>query len=459
MKKLIMALVMCLFLVPFVNAEFSVADEVVKNIILPGEGAGFFIEVANTEGKEELGIITTDSNWRIKGTTDLVIDGNQKQKVKIELEPMGVIKPGAYAVSLRVFSKINAKAVDHPVVVNYVVFNELIEASLEYNPQGLDPRKENLIKLKLRNKNNIPLDELKIKIASSLFNDEREVSLLPLETRDEELRVSFKDFVEKGSYEVKTSVMLGDKTLIDKTEKINVGYYNDVTEDKVVDDGFLKKSTVLVRENNGNTVSEEEFTVRLNSFEKTFTSAEPEPSEKTSKNNIHYYKWVFRINPGDSYRIEVKTDYLTPLIALVLIIIVGLSAYALLKKDISIRKKVLTIRSGEGISDMKIILIVKNKGAAIKHVQVTDRLPKIVKKPAEYGVVKPTSVKHTGFGDSLVSWDLENMVRGEERVISYKLKSDIRVIGKLHMPVAIARYRTKSGKLVIASSNKNILIS
>ena len=117
----------------------------------------------------------------------------------------------------------------------------------------------------------------------------------------------------------------------------------------------------------------------------------------------------------------------------------------------------LTIKSNGGISEMKIILVVKNTGGNLNRVQVVDRLPKIIKKPAEYGVVKPTNVKHSELGGTMILWDLQNLVRGEERVISYKIKSDIHVVGRLHMPVASVRYRTNKGKLVVVDSNRHII--
>ena len=459
MKKLILVIAICLFLIPFANASIIVSEESEKNIVLPGEGASFFIDVNNLGVKDSYGITLTDSNWRLKGKTSVDMESGQKQRVRIELFPVGTLKPSSYSVNLRVYSKTTGEAVDRALLVNLVAFEQLIDAQLEYNPQGLDPRKENLIRLNLKNKNNIPLDGLKISIDSSLFDDERNVRLLPLEARTEELKVVFKDFVEKGGYDVHVLITMNGKTLVDRTEKVNVGNYNDVTEDKVEENGLLVKKIKLIRQNNGNTASQEDFTVRLNSFEKTFTSMHPEPTESSKNNDVYYYIWKFSINPGDSYKIEVKTDYLTPLVVIVLLIIIGVVAYILLKKDVSIKKKVLTIKKGEGISEMKIILIVKNKGGGLKGLQVVDRLPRIVKRPTEYGIVKPVHVKTSELGDTLITWHLENLVKGEERVISYKIKSDVHVIGRLSIPVATVKYRAKSGNIVNVNSNKNIIIS
>ena len=458
MRKLIIV-VIALFLLPLVSAKLTVTDEAVKNVIMPDEGASFNIDVSSEDASDNYGIITTDSNWRLKGKSSIDLEQGKKQSIKLEFYPIGAVKPGSYSVNLRVYSNTKPENfADHPIFIKLVSPAELIEAGFEYNPQGLDPKKENLVKLNVKNKNPISLDDVKIKIESSLFDDERIISLLPSESRSEELRVSFKDFIEKGSYEVRLLVTMKDKTLIDRTEKINVGYYSDVTDDNAAQEGFLIKNIKVIRENKGNVVADEEYSLRLNSFEKTFTSVHPEPTEINSKDGLYYYKWDFKINPGDSYRIEIKTDYRTLLISLILGIVIIIVAYHFFKKDVSIKKKVLTIRYGGGISEMKVLLIIKNKGRALKHVQVTDRLPKIIKKPVEFGIVKPASFRHE-MGEGIFTWNLEGLVRNEERVISYKIKSDIKVIGKMHIPVAIGRYRTKTGNLVTVKSNKNIIIS
>lgn len=460
MKRLILVFGVLLLLLPAAQAALSVTQESEKNIILPGEAAAYFLELHNGGvEKDSIGLTLTDTNWRFKGKSNVDLEPGQKQRVRIELIPLGGLKPGSYSANVRVYSKNTAELVDIPLLVNYVAFEELVDIQLEYNPAGLDPRRENLVKIHLRNRNNIPLDALTLVLESSLFSDEREVSLLPLESRDEELRVGFADFVERGSYEVKILLTMKDKTLVERTENVAVGYYNDVAEDSAVEEKFLRKTTRLVRENRGNTVSEEEFSVRLSSFEKTFTAAHPAPTNIERKNGLYYYTWAFKINPGDSYTIEVKTNYLTPLLIFVLAVIVIVLLYYLLKKDVLLEKKVLTIKSAQGISEMKILLIVKNKGAAIKHFQIVDKLPKIIKKPAEFGMVKPASVRHAETGEGVITWALENLVRGEERVISYKVRCDVHVAGSLPVPMAILRYRNPSGKLIVVESNKNLVVS
>src|SRR3989344_69153 len=137
MKKLIL-LFMLLILMPVVYVELSVQSSVVKDIILPDQTAVFDLTLKNIGSTGDFEIILLDYNWRLKGDTNLNLASNSEKKAKIELLPLGVIKPGRYSVNLRIFSKKDANEfADFPVIVKVVAFEELVNATIEYNPQGL----------------------------------------------------------------------------------------------------------------------------------------------------------------------------------------------------------------------------------------------------------------------------------------------------------------------------------
>jgi len=281
---------------------------------------------------------------------------------------------------------------------------------------------------------------------------------LPLESRSEQVTVNFDSFVEKGEYDVRVLVTLEKDVLVDRTERVAVGYYNDVTQDLVIDDGFLTKTTRLLRENKGNTPSKEEYTLRLSSFEKTFTRFTPQATSVEKQNGLYYYIWKFDISPGGTYRIEIFTNYFYPLLGIIVVILVLWLIYTFVRSDVSLKKKVLTIKSGESISDIKVLLVVKNRGKPLSHLQVMDKIPHLMKQPQEYGTIKPHKVRKDSMG-VVLTWNLENLVKNEERIISYRIKSHVPVIGKIMIPQALARYRGTSKRLHIVKSNKISLLS
>jgi len=210
--------------------------------------------------------------------------------------------------------------------------------------------------------------------------------------------------------------------------------------------------------NYGNSLVGEEYSLRLNSFEKTFTYSNIDPNDIEKKGDGYYYTWKFNLEPGEEYVIDIKTNYRDPLIVLIVLILIIFVLYNTFARRVVLRKRVLTLKSAEGISEMKVLLILNNKGRkTIKNIRLIDQLHNIAKMPDSFGSLKPTSVKKTGKMVMLI-WDIDNIVGREERVISYRVKAGVSVIGKLRIPRALCRYK-KGKRSVIAKSNSILIFS
>jgi hypothetical protein len=108
---------------------------------------------------------------------------------------------------------------------------------------------------------------------------------------------------------------------------------------------------------------------------------------------------------------------------------------------------------------MKTLLIVKNNSNyEVREIKVLDTLPRTVKEPTDFGTMKPKMLKK---GEDRMSmlWEIPTLMKGEERILSYRIKSRIKILGKMIIPRAICSYRSKSKKKVVVSSNKIVLFS
>ena len=457
MKKKILVMLFSLILIPLVIAQIAVQDEIVKNVLTPEETASFTLSLTNGGSSADVfGISIGDTNWRDKIEDDfLEVAAGKTVKTSIELTPNKGLKPGRYSVNLRVYSRTKPEIfIDHLLVIDVIAYGELLSSSIESNPDGLDPRKENLIRLNLKNKNSIELKNIEIKLESSLFEDSRVVDFLPAELRSEEFQVNLDKDTEKGEYDVRTLIELNGNKLVDKTEKVKVGFYKDVTDDESVNDAFLLTERKFVKHNNGNVETTETYKARVSTFESYFTSVYPAPTKSYRENGGYYYQWDFALKSGESYKINVSTSYRTPIsIVIVLVLLLWLLYYTFGTK-VSVNKRILTVKSGKTVN-MKVLLIVKNESRkAIKNLTLIDYLPKGTKVPAEFGVPKPNKVSRDA-GTEMLLWRLDNMVKGEERVVSYRVKDDYDVPG-IHVPRAIVKYRVGERDIVV-KSNKNFV--
>ncbi len=453
MKK-ILFLFLALILLPIVTAQIEISDQVIKSDIIPDESAKYILSIKNEGNTPDIfGIAVSDVNWREKIEDDfLEIGSGETVRTDIGLTPNKGLKAGRYSIELRVYSRTNPNNVkDHMIIVDLIPYEDLVDVIFETNPNGLDPRRENLIRLNLKNKHSLELKDVNIKLTSNLFEKTRNVDLNPAELRSEEFSIFLDEDTERGEYDVKTVVSYNGNIIVDRTEKLMVGFYKEVNEDEVIGEGFLINKKKIVKSNNGNVDSEEVVRERFNSFESLFTSVYPEPSVIYNEDDMVYYEWRFTLAPAEVYKINITTNYRTPISILIAIIVIAWLAYILFFGKVSIKKKVLTVMSGKDV-DMKIMLVLKNNGKnKVSNISVLDYLPRGAKSPTEYGAIKPNRYKGTSRGSAIV-WKLNDMVEGEERVISYRVK--ISPANDIAVPRAVVKYISK-GKTRMSKSNAN----
>jgi hypothetical protein len=453
--KSIFLFLIFLLLLNLVNAaEVSVKAEAVQDVVLPGESAVFNVEITNHGAKGEVKAILTDFNWRKESNYGFyTIESGKTINDVFKFYPVGLLNPGKYSVNVRVYATAKPEDfVDYNFIINVVSYKDLVEAKLEYNPQGLNPNKENLVTLKLRNRNAIELKNLNFKIISEIINQDFVSNLGKEEIKEFPFSLELGN-VKEGNYETNILGLFDDKIISNITFIVKVASYSDIKETKREEFSFLVKTLEVNRLNNGNTVSNEIYTKTLSSFEKLFTKVSPEPSSIEKLDGAYKYIWQFTLNPGDSYFILIKTNYGTPILILIALILIIFIVYKNVNKGLTITKKILLLKSKEGnIVGLKVLLILKNSGQVLKSLRLHDNIPGLLELPHEYGTLKPSSTKQ-GLAGSSVIWEIPELLKGEERVLSYKMKSKVTNLGKLSMPRAVCRYKDKSGKFYIVKSN------
>ena len=455
LSKLILISLIFISLITVVNsAEVSFKSAPVQDVILPGEQAIFDVEVTNLGLNGEVKAILTDFNWRKESNYGFYnIDSGKTIKDTFKLSPIGNLQSGKYSVNVRIYATRNPEDfVDHSFIITLVPYKDLVEAQLDYNPKGLNPNKENLVTLKLRNRHPIEIKDLDIRVISEILNKNIKTNLDKEESKDISLDVPIGN-IKEGDYEIDIIGLFKNNIVSNVTSSIKIASYNDIKETKKEEFSFLTKTLEISRENNGNAKSNEVYSKTLGSFENLFTRFSPEPSKVDKLEGAYKYIWQFSLNPGESYFILIKTNYGTPLVIFALLILFGYLIYRKTSSGLTITKKVLLLKSKEGdVAGLKILLILKNSGGPLKNLRLTDNIPGVLELPHEYGTLKPISTKH-GIAGNIVIWEIADLLKGEERIIAYKMKSKINRLGRLTIPKAICRYKDKAGKFYVSKSN------
>ena len=90
----------------------------------------------------------------------------------------------------------------------------------------------------------------------------------------------------------------------------------------------------------------------------------------------------------------------------------------------------------------------------MKNIEVIDRVPNIadLEKGLTIGTLHPTKIlKHEKKG-TIIKWVIDDLDTGDERVISYKIKSHLSILGEFNLTPTTVKLNYK-GKEIITHSN------
>ena len=139
-----------------------------------------------------------------------------------------------------------------------------------------------------------------------------------------------------------------------------------------------------------------------------------------------------------------------------IVIVVVLALYFLLRSPIVLFKDAYVIgKAEEGVSDLKVKVLVKNRTRRIiKNVRIIDKIPSIaeVVEKEHLGTIKPSKIIKHGKKGTIIKWDIEGFEPYEERILSYKIKSTLRIVGGISLPSVKARFED-NGKERTTTSN------
>jgi len=141
--------------------------------------------------------------------------------------------------------------------------------------------------------------------------------------------------------------------------------------------------------------------------------------------------WSYTLAPGESVVISYSVSYLPLLISGTLLIgaILAFLYFYLNRFN-------LTKSARRGKETISIKLGVSNKtNSEQENVRVEDFIPKPLKLVKNFGTAVPSQIISTKSGTKLV-WKFDSVAPQEERMLSYELKSELHVIGKLQLPQA-----------------------
>ncbi len=343
----------------------------------------------------------------------------------------------------------NNDEVSYPLMLKVVRLKDAFEVGAEeFKPDSSN------VTVYVKNLLNFNFNNVAMKFKSPFFNFEKSVSLKPHEKKSVEITLNKEDFRDlmAGYYTLQVEVSADNqKATVEGTMKFSEKDIVTSTENQY---GVIINTKKISKINEGNMISPTQTVIRKNIVSRLFTSFNPEPDTVERKGASVYYTWQRELKPGEELLITVRTNWLLPLLAILLIIAVVILTKQLSRKNLSLKKRVTFVRAKGGEFALKVTIIV-NARRFVEGIHIIDRLPPITKLHERFGGEMPKKVDAK---NRRIEWQFDRLQDGETRVISYIIYSKVGVLGKFELPTTTAIYE-RDGEVHETESNRAFFIA
>lgn len=435
-------------------ADSTITTTPIKNQISLIEQASYELRIVNNEDvtlRYSLYSLQSGQGWSVEPSPlkdkIIQIDPGKDYTTIIQIDPLDDFSPGIYYVHVTVESDSGER---HNVALKVYLGPE---KPLDYLPvisvttdmdEKINPQDPVSIKLFLENRNPLDLTGLKIRIQSEMpeFAKEVTVDLPPLEKKTVEFSITPNPYQQPKDYYLFFVFEKDGETAKIVEQKVEiVPLLPEFSVEEIIETIFFKKFLILSFTNEGNVLNTQDAKYPFSLWASLFTRGD---NNIVVEDGVRYAAWELTLAPGESHTIYLTTNYRLIFYFLVLVLIVLIFYYSV-QSPVAVRKTAVTTRTDGAVSGMKITLEVKNKSThTLKHVNIIDMVPGIanVEKSLELGTLKPSQFKHTKKGTKVV-WSLAELDAHEHRLITYKVKAKLNILGTLSLPRAIVTYRKR----------------
>lgn len=381
----------------------------------------------------------------------LEIAAGRSYATTVIVKPIDSFVPGIYNVPLTLESDLGERQ------TQYLKLYLSPDRQLNYLPtlkvtvdmdEKIKPRQPVSVKLFLENRNPLDLTDLKVRVQSEIpeFATEVAVPILPLDKRTVEFTLTPGQYQQPKEYTIFFVFEHDGQTakIVDKKIEI-LPLTPPFTVDIIDQEIFLKRFTQLEVNNPGNLLNTQEVKLPVSFFESLIMSSE---GQIKTEEDQRYLVWELSLQPNESKILNVVTNYRLLLYIFIFGFLFCLF-YWYVQSPLLVKKSVLTANRDEdgAISEIKISLEVRNNSSKIlHHVHIIDLVPGIVNVDSnlELGTIKPHEVKQTKHGTKVI-WFLEELDAHEHRLITYKVKAKLNILGAFSLPRATVEYAKRKG--------------
>ena len=397
----------------------------------------------------------------LQNPISLNVPGNGSASLKLFVRPLYITSVDTYTLDTGIVLGRAGEEQKVPVTIGIKSTEPLIQgyiptvlASASITPEKIDPREAAKVKIVLSNQNVINYTNLTLKIEGDLINQEIYFPLSPKDDKTIEIIKKFDDILAPQVSRITITVLKDERPIVSPTTKeFEIAEYA-VRQNIPAEQSFLKiRKGIRVITNNPDYKGS--IKIETSPFKNLFLTTSPR-ADTVKENGKYYLEWQISVNENKTASAYTTENY-RPIVVVIALIIIAVILYFMFRSPIVVRKGIANVGMSEGgISEAKVVVRVKNRSSKqIANIEVLDHLPHIasVEKELSIGSMQPHAVMQHPKKGIIIKWNIETLEPGDERVLSYRMKSRLSILGEFNLPSASAR--TKIGnKVIITNSNR-----
>ena len=455
-------LVLCALSASAFNFGVKISPE--SQSILKDQLATFNITIHHDSDKTEtFSIYSPDVQWDVPNKViDIPAGGSGTVELAIKQYEVA-LNPGYYLINIHV--RPNSQ---DTVMKTAALVSLRGEGSQQYlpvvrlkpsMPAIVDPRESGVMSVDITNLNSLQIDDMTIKVRSNLISTDMKATLKGLATQTIKIPINLNANAlrQEDQVYVNAFVTINNKTYRFDSEPItyDVMEYGEIAADVQEKGGWFSGTKTITFTNTGNADKSQTYRIKKPFFTGWFMSTEP-AGRIEHDGEGGWFAWDIVLPVGTTTKVAVTTDW-TPLVVIILTLVIAYLIYYFTRSPVIVEKNAVVIGTKEGgLTDIKVLIEVRNRSRyVLKNVKLLDKIPRIVDLVEEHGVgtLRPAKVIRHDQSGSLLSWHLNELDRYEERVVSYRIRTKLSIVGRLHLPVAIAKFERRAGRVRSTKSN------
>ncbi|MBC8495015.1 hypothetical protein H8D36_02580 [archaeon] len=461
MRRLLILPILFILAISFVSAaDFHLSSEAIKKDIFISEVAEFNITITNLlETSDVFTFSTDDPNWIVL-TSQVEVAAESSQSVPFKIDPITNIPLGVHAINVKVRSTKTNAFKNEVLLVNIRPYDPIFgqyRPSIQFGvniDKEVDPTKKIPVEIYMRNRNALDIGEVEILLDGTLFEQTITASIGPLEEKRTEYLFEIDPLQEPGLYSLNAQIKVKNISISSATQNYEVIGYAPTTQDISQESFFFRTVQTITLQNTGNMEKTTKVNLKMSWIERVFSNSNPK-SSVVKENNEASLQWGVTIQPQEMQEIVVVTNYRLPIIIIIVIIII-IILYFIMRTPVLVSKEALISGSSEeGVEHLKIRLFVKNRSRKnIEKVNLFDRIPGIAEliNKKTLGTIQPDKITKQEKRGTMVKWNLEHLEPFEERIVTYEIKSRLKIIGNISLPSTRATFLDKNKERTVYSN-------